>query len=170
MEQELACPALVFFREAVKVNKNLLQTLRPRVAEEIASLGYEMIDAEYVREGGAAYLRFYIYRPEGIFVDDCETVSRHLSPLLDEWDPQDTAYYLEVCSPDLNRPLVTARDLERNIGETVEITLYRKIDGKKKYTATLLAFTEDELVLSDGEKKERLARKEIAQIKPAILF
>lgn len=66
---------------------------------------FELVDVEYVKEGGNWYLRAYIDKPGGITVDDCELVSRALSDLLDEHDFIEDAYILEVSSPGLGRPL-----------------------------------------------------------------
>ena len=66
--------------------------------------GFELVDVEYVKEGGNWYLRAYIDKPGGINVDDCEKVSRELSDLLDEKDFIEESYILEVSSPGLGRP------------------------------------------------------------------
>lgn len=66
---------------------------------------FELVDVEYVKEGGTWYLRAYIDKPGGITVDDCEVVSRALSDLLDKHDFIEDAYVLEVSSPGLGRPL-----------------------------------------------------------------
>jgi len=66
---------------------------------------FELVDVEYVKEGGTWYLRAYIDKPGGITIDDCETVSRRLSDILDEKDYIEDAYILEVSSPGLGRPL-----------------------------------------------------------------
>ena len=66
---------------------------------------FELVDVEYVKEGGTWYLRAYIDKPGGITVDDCEVVSRALSDLLDKHDFIEDAYVLEVSSPGPGRPL-----------------------------------------------------------------
>ena len=70
---------------------------------------FELVDVEYVKEGGTWYLRAYIDKPGGITIDDCETVSRRLSDILDEKDYIEDAYILEVSSPGLGRPLRNSR-------------------------------------------------------------
>ena len=82
---------------------------------------FELVDVEYVKEGGTWYLRAYIDKPGGITVDDCEVISRALSDLLDEHDFIEEAYILEVSSPGLGRPLKKDKDFERSIGEEVDI-------------------------------------------------
>ena len=81
--------------------KNTEEILLPMMEE----LGFELVDVEYVKEGSTWYLRAYIDKPGGINIDDCETVSRRLSDILDEKDYIDEAYILEVSSPGLVRPL-----------------------------------------------------------------
>ena len=75
-------------------------------------LGFELVDVEYVKEGSSWYLRAYIDKPGGIFVNDCETVSRRLSDILDEKDFIDDSYIMEVSSPGLGRPLKKEKDFK----------------------------------------------------------
>lgn len=152
------------------MNKTQLEELRGRLTQEVEGLGYELIDVEFVKEHGDRYLRFFIYRPDGISVDDCEAVSEHLNPILDELDPIDEAYFLEVSSPDLNRPLKTDRDLERNLGEQLELSFYQKLDGQKKRTGKLVAFDDKTVTLEVSGKEETYEREAISKIKIAIVF
>ena len=78
---------------------------------------FELVDVEYVKEGGSWYLRAYIDKPGGITVDDCEIVNRALGDLLDEHDFIEESYILEVSSPGLGRPLKKERDFARSLGE-----------------------------------------------------
>ena len=87
--------------------------------------GFELVDVEYVKEGGTWYLRAYIDKPGGIAIDDCELISRALSDELDAQDFIEDSYILEVSSPGLGRPLKKDRDFERSIGQEVEVRLYR---------------------------------------------
>ncbi len=95
---------------------------------------FELVDVEFVKEAGNWFLRAYIDKPGGIGVDDCETVSRRLSDLLDEQDFIEESYILEVSSPGLGRPLKKDKDLERSIGESVDVRLFRAIDRQKEFT------------------------------------
>lgn len=152
------------------MNKKMLNEWRPRFAEAIAAVGYEMLDVEYVTEEGEDVLRFYIYRPEGITIDDCEMVSHALSPKLDEWDPIDTHYLLQVSSPDLSRPLTTDRQLEIACGEELEINLYQKKNGSKHFVATLVDFDAESIYFKQNETPIDLKRTEIAQLKIHLTF
>ena len=86
---------------------------------------FDLVDVEYVKEGGNWYLRAYIDKPGGITVDDCELVSRALSDLPDEHDFIEDAYILEVSSPGLGRPLKKDKDFARSIGEEVDVKTFR---------------------------------------------
>ena len=72
--------------------------------------GFELVDVEYVKEGGTWYLRAYIDKPGGITVDDCELVSRAANDILDEKDFVEDSYVFEVSSPGLGRPLKKEKD------------------------------------------------------------
>ena len=98
---------------------------------------FELVDVEYVKEGGTWYLRAYIDKPGGITVDDCEVVSRALSDLLDKHDFIEDAYVLEVSSPGLGRPLKKEKDFARSIGEEVDVRTFRAISHQKEFTGIL---------------------------------
>jgi ribosome maturation factor RimP len=133
--------------------------------------GFELVDIEFKKEGAEQYLRIFIDKPDGITIDDCELISRHLSDKLDEEDPIPQAYILEVSSPGIDRPLKTQRDFERNMGKQVEIRLYKQFMGHKAYKGTLVGF-DDERVEIETVDNQRLSFgiSDIALIKPIIEF
>lgn len=90
---------------------------------------------EYALEEGNNVLTFYIYRPEGVSLDDCEAVSNMLDPLLDEADPIAEPYYLSVSSLGLDRPLKKPRDYERRVGSEVKIGLLPPWTAKRALQA-----------------------------------
>ena len=93
-------------------------------------------------------------RPDGTMtIDDCELVSRALSPVLDVADPIERAYRLEISSPGLDRPLVRRSDFERFAGNVVKIEMAVAIDGRRRFRGTLLGV--------DGDKA-RLRRTDAA--------
>ena len=132
--------------------------------------GVEIYDVEYVKEGGEWYLRAYIDKEEGVNIQDCENVSRKLSDRLDEEDFIEEAYILEVSSPGLGRTLKKDRHLEKSLGETVEIRLYRPQEKRKEFEGILKAYDGDSITIEaqDGEKK--FARPDIALIRLALDF
>ena len=132
----------------------------------LADLNFELVDVEFVKEAGNWYLRAYIDKPGGITIDDCEKVSRTLSDVLDREDFIEEAYYLEVSSPGLTRPLKKAKDYDRNIGRPVDIKLFRAVEGCKEFTAILASYTDDTVcvTLEDG-KELTIAKKNISLIR-----
>ena len=102
--------------------------------------GFELVDVEYVKEGGTWYLRAYIDKPGGITVDDCEMVSRAANDILDEKDFVEDSYVFEVSSPGLGRPLKKEKDFARSLGEEVEIRTFRPINRQKEFVGILNAY------------------------------
>lgn len=151
-------------REIIKVARGICES----AAED---LGYELVDVEYVKEYGNYFLRVYIYRPEGIDLNDCQNMSQIISDKLDEEDPIPDAYYLEVSSPGLDRPLKTDKDLKRNLNKDIEIKLYKGIDNKKVFEGKLFDFNNDEIIIiNDEENKTSIPRELISLIRLAIKF
>ena len=133
--------------------------------------GFELVDVEYVKEGGNWYLRAYIDKPGGINVDDCEIVSRELSDILDEKDFIDEAYILEVSSPGLGLPLKKEKDFKRSLGQEVEVRTYRMMDRKKEFTGILKDHDKDTVTIEmeDGSLKT-FEKGDIALIRLAFDF
>ena len=139
--------------------------------------GYELYHLEMVKEAKDWFLRVYIDKkqtsdePAFISTDDCEKVSRYLSGRLDELDPIEQNYYLEVSSPGMDRQLITDDHYKRYIGSLVEVKLYKPYQGTKALEATLKAVSEGQLVLADKDGNEIvLPREQVAQTRLAINF
>ncbi|MBR1586251.1 MAG: ribosome maturation factor RimP [Clostridia bacterium] len=127
-------------------------------------LGYELCDAAIEKEPTGRYLRIYIDRDGGITLDDCETYHRAVQPGLESFDYD----FLEVCSPGIDRPLKTKRDVEKSIGLLVEARLYKPVDGKKVIEGLLKAMDDDHVVLTVGGEEETdvdLPRKVVSQVR-----
>lgn len=133
--------------------------------------GFELVDVEYVKEGGNWYLRAYIDKLGGITVDDCEVISRELSDKLDEKDFVEEAYILEVSSPGLGRPLKKEKDFARSLGEEVEVRTYRAVNRQKEFTGILKAYDKDSITIElENEEKMTFARTDIALVRLAFDF
>lgn len=119
----------------------------------IEANNFELVDVEYVKEGGNYYLRAYVDKEGGITVDDCEVVSRAFSDLLDKHDFIEDSYIMEVSSPGLGRPLKKDKDFARSIGEEVELRLYKAVNKKKEDVGLLTAYDKDTVTIEheDGE-------------------
>ncbi len=137
------------------------------IAEPLAEeLGYFLWDVEYVKEGADMFLRITIDSEEGINIDDCERMHRAIDPLLDEADPIDEAYHLEVSSPGIERDLRTDMQINACEGWDVEVRLYAPIDGAKSYLGVLHGLDEEGHVVIDCNGEERrFARAAVASLK-----
>lgn len=132
---------------------------------------FELVDVEYVKEGGTWYLRAYIDKEGGITVDDCELVSRRMSQLLDEKDYIEESYVFEVSSPGLGRPLKKEKDYARSIGKQLEIRTYRAIDKEKEFYGILKSYDESTVTIEmEDETEMTFVKSEIALIRLAFDF
>ena len=138
--------------------------IEARCAKIAADMGYELVDAAIEKEPTGKYLRFYIDRPEGISLDDCEAYHKAVRQLADTLDYD----FMEVSSPGIDRPLKKDRDFERALGTEVEIKLFKAVDGVKVITGTLAGLEDGDIVLDTPEGERRVARKAAALVKPIV--
>ena len=152
------------------------------VESKIASLGLDLVDVAYVKEKSERILRIVIDKTGGVSIDDCADASTAIDPLLDGSELIIDSYTLEVSSPGIDRPLVTDRDFERNIGKLVEVHPIQ-IKGPKKWFEGILQYvTEDRLGIlldepfiqgvrprTNGQEKCFL-RQDIKTVKKAVRF
>ena len=139
--------------------KKITDVVTELAGDFLAENGYELYNTEFVKEGRDWFLRVYVDlvqpakvgqpakenqadedEPRYISTEDCEKVSRFLSEKLDEADPIEQNYYLEVSSPGLDRPLIKPEHYARYVGEEVEVKLYKAIDGVKNLQGVLESF------------------------------
>ena len=132
---------------------------------------FDLVDVEFVKEGGTWYLRAYIDKEGGITVNDCEDVARKMNPILDELDYIDGSYTFEVSSPGLGRPLKKEKDFIRNLGKDVEIRTYRPIQHKKEFYGRLKAYDDGTVtIVTEDEEDVSFDKNEIALIRQAFDF
>ncbi len=138
-----------------------------KIAEPLAEeLGYFLWDVEYVKEGADMYLRITIDSEEGIQIEDCEKMHRAIDPLLDEADPIEGAYHLEVSSPGIERELKTDMHIEACEGWDVEVRLYAPIDGAKSYLGVLVGLDEaGAVVVECADGVRTFARSAVASLR-----
>lgn len=136
----------------------------------VENLGFELVDVEYVKEGGTWYLRAYVDKEGGITINDCETVSRAFSEKLDEKDFIEEAYIMEVSSPGLGRPLKKEKDFARSLGKEVEIRTFRPIRHEKEFYGVLSAYDADSVTIAAEDGSQTFERKDIALIRLAFDF
>ena len=119
----------------------------------VEGLGYEVVDIEYRPHPTNGLLRIYIDGPNGIQLEDCQTVSHQISSLLDVEDPIPGQFNLEISSPGMDRPLRKVADFERFTGEVVKVKLtVPTLEGQRNFTGTLMGIKNEEVILEmDGE-------------------
>jgi len=107
-----------------------------------------LIEVEFLKEGSDWILRIFLENKDGdLTIEECEKVSRSLSMILDEEDPIDKSYILEVSSPGIERPLKSEADFERFQGELIAVKTFKKINGEKEFIGTLKKFEEEKITL-----------------------
>lgn len=156
------------------------QKIKDIVAQELetflAENGYELYNVEFVKEGRDWFLRVYVdmardREESSISTDDCEKISRFLSDRLDETDPIQQNYYLEVSSPGMDRELLTEAHYERFAGSAVEVKLYRPIGGRKQIEGILEGLTDGNvIIIDDRDQRWELPLEQVAKTNLAVVF
>ena len=155
---------------------SVVETVTELVTPILDERHFELVDAEFVKEGKSWYLRIYIDKPGGINIEECALVSDLLGEKLDDCDPDPIpqAYFLEVSSPGAERPLKKELDYERALNSYIHVSLYQPLEGNKVYEGTMVDLKPDELTLEYMDKTRQktivIPRKQIAQARLAIKF
>lgn len=139
--------------------------IKDLLEEKIISLGYELYDVEYVKEGKDYFLRIYIDSNLGITLEDCEKVSNSISDILDKTNYIKEKYFLEVSSPGIERNLREDKHFKSNIGNTIEVKLFKKVENKKIVTGILEGFDEEYLMLELNNSHIKIERNNISLVK-----
>ncbi|MUK89877.1 ribosome maturation factor RimP [Ornithinibacillus sp. L9] len=140
------------------MSSQVIHTTEELVKPILEDKNLELVDVEYVKEGKNWFLRVYIDKEGGVDITECGEVSEKLSEKLDEVDPIKEAYFLEVSSPGVERPLKTKEDFASNVGSNVYIKLYEPIDGEKEYQGILQSFSNDMVTI---EYKKKTQKKQV---------
>lgn len=141
----------------------------------IEANGFELVDLEYVKEGGNYFLRAFVDKEGGITIDDCELVSRAFSELLDKEDYIEESYVMEISSPGLGRPLKKEKDFKRSMGQAVEVKTYVMKEfpfyrrKSKDFTGKLTGYADGNVTVTDEEENVlEFAKSEIALVRLAV--
>lgn len=155
-----------------KKKGNIASRVSELVKEAVEECGCTLWDVEFVKEGPDHNLIIYIDKPEGISLDDCEMVNDAVEPIIDEADPIDGSYYLEISSPGLERELKTPDHIKAFIGERVIVKLYAAKDGKKSFDGNIVAYNDDDasLTLEVNGSEIVFGAKEYSSIKTVCEF
>lgn len=137
------------------------------IAEEI---GCTIWDVEYLKEAGEWFLRVFIDKQGGVAIGDCEALSRPLSDALDESDPIEGSYTLEVSSAGADRVLKKPAHFQQFLGSLVDVKLYRAREGSKALTGTLAGYADGDVTLTAPQGEVVLEKKDVAQVRLHIVF
>jgi ribosome maturation factor RimP len=128
-------------------------------------LNCELVGVEFIKDDGEWYLRIYIDKEDGINIDDCAAVSRVLDKKLDEVDPIEYQYYLEVSSPGPNRLIVRDQDFIKFAENTVKIKFIKPFEGKKHLLGTLKGIDGEDILIHANEKEYRINKNTTSYVK-----
>ena len=146
--------------------KNTADRVAELVRPAIEELGLELWDVRILKEGASWYLRVYIDSENGIDINNCTDVSHAIDPIIDEADPISQAYYLEVCSPGLNRELKTDRHFEKMQGQEVLVhTVRPEENGLRDIAGVLKERNQEFVVLTTADGEISIARSNVSSVK-----
>lgn len=158
------------------MRRDQVEELVAAIAQDVcAAAGLFFVDANYRKSNGAWRILVRIDRPEGVSINDCAEVSKTLGAKLDELDPIEHEYTLEVSSVGLSEPLKTEADLRRYIGRRIELELQegrraRSGPGATLLVGTLLSFTPEMLLIATEDGERQVVRGTIRRVRPAVDF
>ncbi|MBQ3527058.1 MAG: ribosome maturation factor RimP [Clostridia bacterium] len=147
-----------------KQKKNIAGTVRDLVSPVADELGYMLWDVEYVKEGADMILRITIDKPEGVDIEDCEKMARAIDPIIDEADPIEVSYKMEVSSPGIERALTRPEHFAACMGEKIEVKLYAPVDGKKQIVGILFAADDKTVTVKVDEAEVVLEKSAVAKV------
>nr|WP_325182483.1 ribosome maturation factor RimP [uncultured Oscillibacter sp.] len=152
--------------------KKITELTAELAAPAIAEAGCSLWDVEYVKEGGAWYLRVLLDKEGGVDILDCESISRKLSDLLDEADPIEGSYTLEVGSAGAERALKRPGDFAQFMGRPVLVKLYRAQDGRKEIPGVLAGYDLESgaVTVEAGNQSYTFEKKDVALVRLRVEF
>ena len=136
------------------------------LAPTVHALGLELLGVEFAPSAGNSMLRLYIDADgRNVGIEDCESVSREVSALLDVNDPIASEYTLEVSSPGIDRPLFGAAQFERFLGEQAKVSLRVPQDGRRRLQGRIARVEGDRVVIADDKAEFTVAEANIEKAK-----
>ncbi|CAH8710221.1 ribosome maturation factor RimP [Paenibacillus thiaminolyticus] len=149
---------------------NIKSVVESMITPYLEENGFELVDIEYVKEGSSWFLRIFVDKEGGIDIEDCGRISEYASQKLDETDPIEDAYFLEVSSPGAERPLKKPQDVAKSVGKHVFVTTYEPIGGLKEFEGELVSFDGETMVVQVGGKERAIPYNKVASARLAIVF
>ncbi|WP_273125591.1 ribosome maturation factor RimP [Metabacillus sp. HB246100] len=156
------------------MSKKVTDIVEDLVSPILADMKLELVDIEYVKEGANWFLRLFIDSEKGIDIEECGIVSEKVSEKLDELDPIQHNYFLEVSSPGAERPLKKESDVMKAIGKQVHIKTYEPINGEKVFEGELTNFDGQTLTVTvtikTRKKQVEIPYEKVAKARLAVTF
>ena len=140
-------------------------TVREAIEPTVTELGYRIWDVTYTKTGADYHLEITIDSDDGIGIEDCERVSRAIDPILDEINPTEDFYYLEVSSPGVERELRTEEHISLSIGEKVEVKLFAPKDGVKSVVGILSSYENGAITVTADNESYTFIKSDVSKIK-----
>ncbi len=160
-----ATPKLIY-RRVMKVSELVYEKIKPLFKDDI-----RLVEVEYVKRQDGMHLVIYIDKEGGVSIDDCVKVNDLINDAIEELNPTaDEQYALDVSSYGLDRPLKYDWQFKRYEGQRVNVKLYKKIDGRKEFVATLLGRNEESTMFGVDNENITINNVDIAYITPYIEF
>ena len=147
------------------MKKSIRETVREAIEPTVTELGYRIWDITYAKVGADYHLEITIDSDAGIGIEDCERVSRAIDPILDEVNPTEDFYYLEVSSPGVERELRTEEHILLSVGERVEVKLFAPKDGVKSVIGVLSSYEDGVLTVAADNESYTFAKSDVSKIK-----
>jgi len=146
---------------------SVVDQLRELIEPIVKVNDLDFVDIEYIKEGENWILRVFVENEEGeLTIDQLSNLSRLISQKLDEEDPIDKRYFLEVSSPGVERPLRKVKDYKRFAGEEIKISTYRKINNSKEFIGKLIGIDENKVItikLKDTDEEMEIDYSDVSK-------
>ena len=141
--------------------QSLISTIQPVCEKLAADMGLSFYDVSLDREPAGLYLRIYIDAEGGLSLDQCEAYHRAIQPKVERYEYD----FLEVCSPGIDRPVKTEKDIERALGTTVSVHLFKAQDGRKDFEGTLLKMDGETVAVLENGQEFTFPRAQVSLVK-----
>lgn len=147
------------------MSKSIKDSVRGAISATVAELGYRIWDITFSKIGADYHLEITIDCDSGVEINDCERVHRAIDPIIDELNPYDDFYYLEVSSPGVERELRTDEHIASFIGARVEAKLFTAKNGAKSLCGKLVSYDGQNLVIDTDGREICIPRSDISKLK-----
>ncbi|MBR2611611.1 MAG: ribosome maturation factor RimP [Clostridia bacterium] len=146
------------------MKKSIREVVREAITPTVEGLGYRIWDIDFKKIGADYHLEITIDNDAGINIEDCEKVHRAIDPILDEIDPIETFYYLEVSSPGVERELRTPEHILACIGMRAQAKLFTAVNGAKSVVGEIVSYLDDTLTLRTESGDVVLKKSQISRL------